>query len=123
MLAISTVTSPLGSCQICAVPIVAPLTSYMMAVAAETELRIRCAVEHAPQSATVTAALNIRELLGSFIFDSGWGNLDEAAQVSFPPVEFRAAKPCQLRMWFFVQRTIVVQSCIDLAYWAGVLAP
>jgi hypothetical protein len=94
-----------------------------MAVAAETELRIRCAVEHAPQSATVTAALNIRELLGSFIFDSGWGNLDEAAQVPFPPVEYGAATRCQLRMWVFVQRTIVVQSCIERAYWAGVLGP
>ena len=51
----------------------------MIAVAAATELRMRCAVEHAPQSKTVMAALNTRDLLGNFIFDSGMGVLCLAA--------------------------------------------
>jgi hypothetical protein len=42
----------------------------MMAVAFETEFRI-WADEQAPHSATTAAMVNSRDLLGSFIFDSG----------------------------------------------------
>jgi hypothetical protein len=42
----------------------------MMAVAAETAFSIRWADEHAPNSATMAAMFNSRDLLGSFIFDS-----------------------------------------------------
>src|SRR6266852_3208071 len=71
MLEISTYTRRFLSCQIWAVPIGAPLTLYMMAFAAETEFCIRWADEQAPQSATMAAMLNSRDLLGTFIFDSG----------------------------------------------------
>src|SRR6266446_4470958 len=71
MLEISTYTRPFLSCQIWAVPIGAPLTLYMMAFAAETGFCIRWADEQAPQSATMAAMLNSRDLLGTFIFDSG----------------------------------------------------
>src|SRR4029077_4154863 len=69
MLAISTYTSPPLSCQIWAVPIGAPLVLYMIAVADATEFRI-CADEHAPHTAATTA-IDIRDLLGIFIFSSG----------------------------------------------------
>src|ERR1700680_136665 len=71
MLEISTYTSPFLSCQIWAVPIGAPFTLYMMAFAAETEFCIRCADEQAPHSATTAAMLNSKDLLCTFIFDSG----------------------------------------------------
>jgi len=71
--AISTWTSPSLSCQIWAVPIGIPLALYMRAFAAETEFCIRCADEQAPQSATMAAMVNSRDLFGTFIFDSEYG--------------------------------------------------
>jgi hypothetical protein len=67
----STYTTPFLSCQIWAVPIGALLLLYMIAVAVATAFRIRCADEHAPQSPTIAAAVNSKDRLGSFIFDSG----------------------------------------------------
>src|SRR6267154_1725486 len=90
MLEISTYTSPLLSCQIWAVPIGAPLTLYMIAFAAETEFCIRWADEQAPQSATIAAMLNSRDLLGTFIFDSG---LRFSSRRRFPRVDRGLAYP------------------------------
>src|ERR1700674_3723731 len=110
MLEMSTYTSPFLSCQIWAVPIGAPLTLYMIAFAAETEFCIRWADEQAPQSATIAAMLNSRDLHGTFIFDSGlrfslrrrfrasiadWQTrrIHHNAQISVPPSGYQPDSP------------------------------
>src|SRR3979411_267447 len=62
----------------------------MMAFAAETEFCIRWADEQAPQSATMAAMLNSRDLLGTFIFDSG---LRVSLGRLFPRIDRGSASP------------------------------